>query len=213
MMSLIILSTHLGVMEHSPSSPQLSTKEEPSSQDYVAKAENFERHLAAVASAAAAAAAVAAAANSAGSTQGIQAKSNSSFLIEDILHQKQKSEQVAKEDSTEDKSIEHKTAAAPSSGSASENNHNFGANTEMALSRLHDYGNLAAYFTSHAAAAMASSATSPMSGFLQQHGHAYLTKTHPPIPSPFFLPTGKNNSLLLILNIAKLENDTKKLKY
>ena len=81
MMSLIILSTHLGVMEHSPSSPQLmSSKEE--SQDYVAKAENFERHLAAVASAAAAAAAVAAAANSASaSTQGIQAKSNSSFLI------------------------------------------------------------------------------------------------------------------------------------
>ena len=60
----------------------------------------------------------------------------------------------------------------------------------MALSRLHDYGNLAAYFTSHAAAAMASSGTSPMSGFLQ-HGHAYLTKTQAPIPSPFFLPTGK----------------------
>ena len=80
---------------------------------------------------------------------------------------------------------------AASSGSASsENNPNFGANTEMALSRLHDYGNLAAYFTSHAAAAMASSGTSPMSGFLQ-HGHAYLTKTQAPIPSPFFLPTGK----------------------
>ena len=175
MMSLIILS-HLGVMEHSPSSPQLSSKEEPTTQEYVAK-ENFERHLAAVASAAAAAAAVAAA--SASSTNSGQAKSNSSFLIEDILHQKQKS---SIEENKEDKSIERKPATA-------ENTHNFG-NSELALSRLHDYGNLAAYFTSHAAAAMASSTTSPMNGFLQQHG-AYLSKTHAPIPSPFFLPTGK----------------------
>ena len=163
-------------MEHSPSSPQLSSKEEPTTQEYVAK-ENFERHLAAVASAAAAAAAVAAA--SASSTNSGQAKSNSSFLIEDILHQKQKS---SIEENKEDKSIERKTTENAAT-------HNFG-NSELALSRLHDYGNLAAYFTSHAAAAMASSTTSPMNGFLQQHG-AYLSKTHAPIPSPFFLPTGK----------------------
>ena len=71
---------------------------------------------------------------------------------------------------------------------------------EMTLSRLHDYNNLAAYFSSHAAAAaMASSANvasqqaspSSMSGFLQQN--SYLHKTHAPIPSPFFLPSGMYN--------------------
>ena len=56
--------------------------------------ENFERHLAAVASAAAAAAA-AAAAQAAGSTNSGQARSSSSsFLIEDILFPRQKSQQL-----------------------------------------------------------------------------------------------------------------------
>ena len=72
----------------------------------------------------------------------------------------------------------------------------------MTLSRLHDYNHLAAYFSSHAAAALASStgasptsASSAMSGFLQ-HGSPFLQKatshhTHStPLPSPFFLPTG-----------------------
>ena len=60
--------------------------------------ENFERQLAAVASAAAAAAA-AAAAQAAGSTNAGQARSNSSsFLIEDILFPRQKSQQL--EDNT-----------------------------------------------------------------------------------------------------------------
>ena len=63
---------------------------------------------------------------------------------------------------------------------------------EMTLGRLHEYNNLAAYFSSHAAA-LASGASptsnSAMSGFLQ-HG-SFLQKAHNPLPSPFFLPTGK----------------------
>ena len=67
---------------------------------------------------------------------------------------------------------------------------------EMTLGRLHEYNNLAAYFSSHAAA-LASGASptsnSAMSGFLQ-HG-SFLQKAHNPLPSPFFLPTGKKKNL------------------
>ena len=82
---------------------------------------------------------------------------------------------------------------------------------EMTLSRLHDYNNLAAYFSSHAAAAaMASSANvasqqaspSSMSGFLQQN--SYLHKTHAPIPSPFFLPSGTYTLLYKTLELVSV---------
>ena len=156
------------VMEHSPTNKDNST----SQQNSETVKENFERHLAAVASIAAAAAA---------SNPSNAVKSNSSFLIEDILFPRKSSDES--NESTEEKSN------SIGNKNGSENTANtFGS--DLALSqRLNEYGNLAAaYFTSHAAAAMASTSTG---GFLQQHG-GYLTKTHTPIPSPFFLPTGKN---------------------
>ena len=59
----------------------------------------------------------------------------------------------------------------------------------MTLNRLHDYNSLAAYFSSHAAAAaMASNSASNSANFLQSP-NSYLQKTAH-IPSPFFLPTG-----------------------
>lgn len=75
---------------------------------------------------------------------------------------------------------------------------------EMTLGRLHEYNNLAAYFSSHAAA-LASGASptsnSAMSGFLQ-HG-SFLQKAHNPLPSPFFLPTGKTKKKYDISNFLK----------
>ena len=197
-------TSHFSIMEPQTTLTINENNSETYTNSVVAK-ENFERHLAAMASAAAAAAAaaVASAAGSTGSTSaGQQAaaaaavaagrSTNSSFLIEDILFPRRKlaveeSDSVTKETSNlSDKYSEEMPKSLEPS-------------PELTLSRLHDYNNLAAYFSSHAAAAaMTSSAAAAASGggFLQHHPNAvgsYLQKAHAPIPSPFFLPTGKIN--------------------